>query len=63
MMYMVVRQDSQAGDGDSGEEIDRLDSGRQAFEALKASGGFDEVLAKIDAGELQLTGAASYRRW
>ena len=59
-MSMVVRQDSQAGDGDNGEEIDRLDSGRQAFEAFKASGGFDDVLAKIDAGELQLTGEGGF---
>lgn len=59
-MSMVVRQDSQAGDGDSGDEIDRLDSGRQAFEALKASGGFDDVLAKIDAGEVQLTGEGGF---
>ncbi|OBA92601.1 hypothetical protein A5665_00790 [Mycolicibacterium fortuitum] len=57
---MVVRQDSQAGDGENGEEIDRLDSGRQAFEELKASGGFDDVLAKIDAGELQLTGEGGF---
>ncbi|WP_412458328.1 IS256 family transposase, partial [Mycolicibacterium fortuitum] len=59
-MSMVVRQDSQAGDGGNGEEIDRLDSGRQAFEELKASGGFDDVLAKIDAGELQLTGEGGF---
>lgn len=56
----VVRQDSQAGDGDNNDEIDRLDSGRQAFEALKASGGFDDVLARIDAGELQLTGEGGF---
>ncbi|SBS79054.1 transposase [uncultured Mycobacterium sp.] len=60
MMSMVVRQDSQAGDGDNDDEIDRSESGRQAFEALKASGGFDDVLAKIDAGELQLTGEGGF---
>lgn len=59
-MSVVVRQDSQAGDGDNSDEIDRLDSGRQVFEALKASGGFDEVLAKIDAGEVQLTGEGGF---
>jgi putative transposase len=59
-MSMVVRQDSQAGDGYNDDEIDRLDSGRQAFEELKASGGFDDVLAKIDAGELQLTGEGGF---
>ena len=59
-MSMVVRQDSQAGDGDRDDEVDRLDSGRQAFEALKASGGFDDILAKIDAGELQLTGEGGF---
>ncbi|MBB2989979.1 hypothetical protein FHR72_001442, partial [Mycolicibacterium iranicum] len=32
-MSVVVRQDSQAGDGEDSDEIDRLDSGRQAFEA------------------------------
>jgi putative transposase len=60
MMSMVVRQDSQAGDGENDDEVDRSDSGRQAFEALKASGGFDEVLAKIDAGEVQLTGEGGF---
>lgn len=59
-MSMVVRQDSQAGDGENDDAVDRLDSGRQAFEALKASGGFDDVLAKIDAGELQLTGEGGF---
>lgn len=53
---MVVRQDSQARDVDRDDEVDRLDSGQQGFEALKASGGFDAILAKIHAGELQLTG-------
>src|ERR1700712_596063 len=60
MMSMVVGRDSQAGDGNNDDEVDRLDSGRQAFEALKASGGFDEVLTKIDAGELQLTGEGGF---
>jgi putative transposase len=35
-------------------------SGRDAFEALRASGAFDDVLAKIDAGELQLTGEGGF---
>lgn len=58
-MSVVVRQDSQSDDSDS-DNLDRLDSGRQAFEALKASGGFDDILAKIDAGELQLTGEGGF---
>lgn len=58
-MSVVVRQDSQSDDSDS-DNLDRLDSGRQAFEALKASGGFDDILAKIDAGELQLTGKGGF---
>lgn len=57
---MVVTQDSHAGDGDGEDEFDRSGSGRAAFEALKASGGFDAVLAKIDAGELQLTGEGGF---
>ncbi|WP_418002018.1 IS256 family transposase [Mycobacterium sp. PDNC021] len=57
---MVVRQDSQAADGEDDDDADRLVSGRQAFEELKAAGGFDEVLAKIDAGELQLTGEGGF---
>jgi putative transposase len=60
MVSVVVRQDSQAGDGDNGNEIDRSDSGRQVFDALQASGGFDDILAKIDAGELQLTGEGGF---
>ena len=55
---MVAAHDSQAGDGE--DEFERSESGREAFETLKASGGFDEVLAKIDAGELQLTGEGGF---
>lgn len=54
MVSMVAAHDGQAGDGEV--ELGRSESGREAFEAFRASGGFDEVLAKIDAGELQLTG-------
>jgi putative transposase len=56
---MVVTHERQA-DGDGGDEFERSGSGREAFEALRASGGFDEVLAKIDAGELQLTGEGGF---
>jgi putative transposase len=50
---MVAAQGSQAGDG--GDGLDQPESGREAFEALKASGGLDAVLSKIDAGQLRLT--------
>lgn len=59
-MSMVAARDGRAGDGGDDDELDRLESGRAAFEALRASGGFDEVMAKIDAGELQLTGEGGF---
>jgi putative transposase len=42
------------------DEMEPSASGRDAFEALRASGAFDDVLAKIDAGELQLTGEGGF---
>jgi putative transposase len=42
------------------DEMESPGSGRDAFEALRASGAFDDVLAKIDAGELQLTGEGGF---
>jgi putative transposase len=55
---MVAAQESQAGDG--GDGLDQPESGRDAFEALKASGGLDAVLSKIDAGQVQLTGEGGF---
>jgi putative transposase len=55
---MVAAHEGQADEGN--DELERSESGREAFEALRASGGFDEVLAKIDAGELQLTGEGGF---
>jgi putative transposase len=40
--------------GDSG------DSETSAFEALRSSGALDEVMAKIDAGDLQITGEGGF---
>ena len=57
-MSMVAAHDGEAGSGE--DELRRPESGLEAFEALKASGGFDEVLSKIDAGELQLTGEGGF---
>ena len=57
-MSMVATEDGPTGDG--GYEADGLASGHATFEALRASGGFDEVLAKIDAGEVQLTGEGGF---
>jgi putative transposase len=45
----------QSGNGDGGE-----DAGSSAFETLRASGALDEVMAKIDAGELQITGEGGF---
>ena len=37
-------------------------SGADAVEELRASGVLDDVLAKIDAGQLQLTGEGGFLR-
>lgn len=55
---MVAADD---GPADGGlEAVESGGSGRDAFEALRASGAFDEVLSKIDAGEVQLTGEGGF---
>jgi putative transposase len=55
---MVATQDGQSEDGR--EAVESGGSGRDAFEALRASGALDEMMAKIDAGEVQLTGEGGF---
>lgn len=57
-MAMAAAHDDEVGNGR--DDVDPIGSGREAFEALKSSGAFDEVLAKIDAGDVQLTGEGGF---